>query len=56
MSVFKSQFSESPYQTMPVYYTAFSDDAPELTSEFELIVNQQMEFLYVDNSLTYLKV
>ena len=55
MSLYNSPFSESVYKLGSVYYSMYDDEVPELSPEYELAVNNQLEFLSVDKDSTTLR-
>lgn len=54
MSLYNSPFSESVYKLGSIYYSVYDDEVPELSPEYELVVNNQLEFLSVDKDSTAL--
>lgn len=47
-----SPYSESPFNTDRVFYSVFDDVTPELSPEYELAINSQLDFLSIDNNNT----
>lgn len=53
--MFISPYKESIFTVESTYYSSYDVDIPNLTAEFELVVNTQLDFLVIDNTLTSLR-
>lgn len=53
--MFISPYQESIFTVESPYYSVYDVDIPNLTAEFELVVNTQLDFLATDNTLTALR-